>query len=202
MSSAAQGPRIGPNAILQVMAALRARHGEDVTTAIMTRAGLHSALARPPAHMVAERDVIALHATVRRALGADAARGVMIAAGLGTGDYLLAHRIPPVAQRLLRLLPARLASRALLTAIARHTWTFAGSGECTFTNGHPVLLEIRNCPTCRGEHSAVPQCEYYANTFARLYGALVHRNARVRETTCIANGSDACRFEIRWDRAA
>jgi len=202
MSPAAEDPRIGPNAILQVMAALRARHGEDVAAAIMAHAGLQSMLAHPPQHMVAERDVIALHGAVRRELGADAARGVMIAAGLATGDYLLAHRIPRFAQRVLRLLPARIASRALLAAISRHTWTFAGSGGCTFTNGHPVRVAIRNCPACRGERAAVPACDYYANTFARLYGALVHQDARVRETTCIATGSDACRFEIRWDRTA
>jgi divinyl protochlorophyllide a 8-vinyl-reductase len=195
-----QDPRIGPNAILQVLAALRAQHGEAVAVDILRRAGLAAVVEHPPEHMVAEREVIALHGGVRRHLGPDAARAVMVEAGIGTGDYLLAHRIPALAQRVLSASPARLASRMLLAAISRHTWTFAGSGECTFSSGHPVLVTIRDCPACRGEHTAAPLCDYYAKTFERLYGVLVHPAARVRETTCIASGADACRFEISWNR--
>jgi divinyl protochlorophyllide a 8-vinyl-reductase len=200
MSVDKQDPRIGPNAILQVIAALRKRHGEAVTLEVMSRAGLAALIEHPPEHMVAERHVIALHGGVRRALGPQAAQTVMIGAGLGTGDYLLAHRIPALAQRVLGAVPARLASRLLLAAIARHTWTFAGSGRCTFETGHPVLVTIRDCPACRGEHAAAPLCDYYAATFERLYGVLVHPATRVRETTCIASGADACRFEISWSR--
>lgn len=195
-----QDSRIGPNAILQVIAALRTQHGEAVTLDVLRRAGLATAIEHPPEHMVAERDVIALHGGVRRDLGPLAGQAVMVSAGLGTGDYLLAHRIPALAQKVLRAVPARLASRLLLAAITRHTWTFAGSGECTFSSGHPVLVTIRNCPACRGEHAATPLCDYYAKTFERLYGVLVHPAARVRETTCIASGADACRFEVSWNR--
>ena len=95
--------------------------------------------------------------------------------------------------------PARFASRALLAAIARHTWTFAGSGECTLGRGYPVVVTIGDCPVCRGERADAPLCDYYAQTFERLYAVLVNRSAHARETTCIAAGSDACRFEIRWD---
>ena len=200
MSAEQQDPRIGPNAILQVVAALRARHGETVTLGVLSRAGLASVIEHPPEHMVAERDVIALHGSVRRELGTDAARAVMVGAGIGTGDYLLAHRIPALAQRVLRASPARLASRMLLAAISKHTWTFAGSGDCKFTAGHPVLVTIRGCPACRGEHAPAAICDYYAKTFERLYGVLVHPAAHVRETTCMATGADACRFEISWTR--
>lgn len=200
MNSDPQDPRIGPNAILQVVAALRAQQGETVTLDVLRRAGLAAVIEHPPEHMVAERDVIALHGGVRRDLGPEAARAVMVGAGIGTGDYLLAHRIPRLAQRVLRGSPAWLASRMLLAAISRHTWTFAGSGDCTFSPGHPVIVTIRDCPACRGEQAPAALCDYYAKTFERLYGVLVHPATRVRETTCIATGADACRFEISWSR--
>jgi divinyl protochlorophyllide a 8-vinyl-reductase len=199
MNDGSASARIGPNAILQVMAALRAQHGDPATAALLRSAGLGRYLDTPPEHMVAEDEVIALHATVRRCFANAPARKVMVAAGLGTGDYLLAHRIPVFAQWLLRRLPARLASRALLAAIARHTWTFAGSGQCDFSHGHPVVISVGACPICRGDHSDAPLCDYYAKTFERLYTNLVHPRARVCETDCVASGAAICRFEIRWD---
>jgi divinyl protochlorophyllide a 8-vinyl-reductase len=199
VSSESTAARIGPNAILQVFAALRATYPEERTAAIAARAGLSKLLDAPPQRMIAESDVIALHGAVRRELGLVPAREVLAAAGRGTGDYLLAHRIPVLAQRILRVLPARLSSRALLAAIARHTWTFAGSGEVVFQPGHPVAVTIARCPACRGERAGIMLCDYYAKTFERLYGQLVHPRSVVRETACIARGDDSCRFEIRWD---
>ena len=84
MSAVQQDPRIGPNAILQVVAALREQHGETVTLDVLRHAGLAAVIEHPPEHMVSERDVIALHGGVRRDLGTDAARAVMIGAGIGT----------------------------------------------------------------------------------------------------------------------
>jgi divinyl protochlorophyllide a 8-vinyl-reductase len=148
--------------------------------------------------MVDEREVIALHAAVRRRLTPQAARGVAHAAGLATADYLLEHRIPGAAQLVLRALPAPLASRLLLAAITRHAWTFAGSARFTAHSGHPVLLRLEGCPICRGAQSAAPLCEYYAATFTRLYSSLVHPRAEARETACMATGAAACEFRIEW----
>jgi len=198
MDEGGHGVQIGPNAILQVVAALRAQHGATTTAVMVRTAGLERYLDTPPERMVDEGEVIALHTTVRRSFSDAQSRRVMVAAGLGTGDYLLAHRIPALAQKVLRVLPARLASRLLLAAITRHTWTFAGSGHCEFRLGHPVVITIDECPICRGATSAVPVCDYYAKTFERLYARLVHPRATVRETDCMASGAPSCRFEIRW----
>jgi divinyl protochlorophyllide a 8-vinyl-reductase len=122
-----------------------------------------------------------------------------------TADYLLAHRIPLPVQRVLKRLPAGLAARVLLAAISRHAWTFAGSGRFSASPAgrgrRPLVLEIRNNPLCRG-HAAVPACDFYAATFERLFQVLVHRDAQVVETACEACGDAACRFELRWARAA
>jgi divinyl protochlorophyllide a 8-vinyl-reductase len=131
-------------------------------------------------------------------LGADQAALVARRAGERTADYLLQHRIPRAAQALLRALPAALAARLLLRAVARHAWTFAGSGEFAARAGRPVVLTLRHNPLCRGLRTAAPACDFYAAVFERLFRALVHRNARAVEVACEACGDAECRFELRW----
>jgi divinyl protochlorophyllide a 8-vinyl-reductase len=190
--------RIGPNAILQVDGALRAAYGDDATGDLFRAAGLERYLREPPTGMVDEREVIRLHATLRARLAPPDARRIAREAGLATGDYLLAHRIPRAAQRVLAVLPAPLAARVLLAAIARHAWTFAGSGRYAARAGRPVVVTIGDCPLCRGVRSVAPQCEYYAATFERLFRTLVAPHAHVVETRCRALGAEACTFEIAW----
>jgi divinyl protochlorophyllide a 8-vinyl-reductase len=193
--------RIGPNAILQVAGALRAQHGEQATAAVFAAAGLSNHLEHPPESMVDERDVIALHAALRARLSRRDLESVVREAGRATGDYLLANRIPRAAQVLLKGLPAGLASRVLLTAIGRHSWTFAGSGwfDAQPARGRqPLTVSISDCPMCRGVSAVVPVCDYYAATFERLFRELVHRDAAVAETSCCARGEPACVFTITW----
>ncbi len=152
----------------------------------------------PPTAMVRETEVAALHGRLRGELGEDAARRAAHAAGMKTGDYLLAHRIPRRVQAVLRRLPAALASRVLLAAIRRNAWTFCGSGRFAALPGSPVRVTITNNPLAldrRGEGTA---CAFYAGTFERLFGELVDARAVVRETQCEDRGDGACVFEIDW----
>lgn len=190
--------RIGPNAIIQVAEALERLLGRASTHDLLRAAGLEAYTDSPPSQMVDEREVSALHAAVRDRLPLRAARGVARDAGLATGDYLLVHRIPPPVQVLLRTLPAPWSGRLLLAAIARHAWTFAGSGRFEARPGRPILISIGDCPICRGTHADAPACGYYAACFTRLFSRLVHPRARAREIACIAEGAGACRFEIDW----
>ena len=199
MMAVADGPRIGPNAVIQVAAALANRLGTGVARELMLSAGLGAYVKAPPQKMIDEREVIALHSLLRERLQPATANEVARAAGLATGDYLLANRIPRIAQLVLRALPAPLAAPLLLSANRRHAWTFTGSGHFHATTGRPIVITIENCPICRGANAARPQCEYYAATFARLFRRLVQRHATVRETACQACGADQCRFEIDWD---
>ncbi len=191
-------PRIGPNAVIRVAEALRERDGDAILSRVFADAGLERYLASPPEAMVDEREVTRLHAALRAALGEGAARAVLRDAGLRTGDYLLAHRIPRPVQAVLKRLPARLASRVLLGAIGKHAWTFAGSGHFDADAGKPMRFAIAGCPLCRDAHASAPICDYYAGTFERLYRTLVHPQARASETHCEARGDDACRFEVVW----
>ncbi len=193
-----QASRIGPNAIIQMAAALDETLDRAATRDVFAAAGLAGYLDAPPDRMVDEREVSALHAAVVSSLGAELARAVSRSAGLRTGDYLLANRIPGPAQLLLRVLPARLASRLLLAAIGRNAWTFAGSGTFRAASGALARISIAGCPICRELTADWPACAYFSATFERLFRVLVHPGAEVRETACEARGEAACVFEVRW----
>ncbi|WP_323696822.1 MULTISPECIES: bacteriochlorophyll 4-vinyl reductase [Thiorhodovibrio] len=167
---------------------------------IFADAGLEHYLNHPPSEMVPESEVIALQQALRAALPQEIASAVSRDAGRRTGDYLLAHRIPKPAQRLLKLLPPGPACRMLLKAVANNAWTFVGSGQYAFTMGRPVRVSIAQCPICRGATATVPVCDFYAGSFERLCQILVSPRARVHETQCQALGAAACEFQIDWGR--
>jgi divinyl protochlorophyllide a 8-vinyl-reductase len=198
MNAALAIARIGPSAITQVAGALERELGGGAARDLMRASGLGGYVDAPPEAMVDELEVIALHRTVRERLTSQAAHHIERTAGRKTADYLLARRIPAALQRLLHLLPPSLASRLLLAAIARHSWTFTGSGRFSAHAGHPVVITIEGCPICCGAHAETSLCDYYAAIFERLFTELVHTRATVLETACIAAGARACRFEIRW----
>lgn len=190
--------RIGPNAITRVAEVLPAQVGSATTLELFAAAGLADALRHPPQQMVDEADVRRLHRALHDRLGPATAARVADAAGRRTGDYLLAHRIPRPMQGLMRHLPAALAARLLLAAIARHAWTFAGSGDFEARAGRPAVLTLRHNPLVRGLQAEAPACRYHAATFEHLFRALVAADAVAIETSCEACGANACRFEVHW----
>jgi divinyl protochlorophyllide a 8-vinyl-reductase len=194
---AAAPARIGPNAVTRLAEALEAAVGSGGAEGVFRRAGLAHRLRAPPERMVAEEEVIALHAALRASLPAAQAEAIAADAGRRTARYLLCHRIPRVMRALLPRLPARLAALVLLRAVGRHAWTFAGSGRFAVLPGRPVRFSIAGGPLAR-EPAAAPACAYYAATFEGLFRALVHPAAVVVETACEASGAPACVFEARW----
>ena len=195
--SAAAGV-IGPNAVLQHAAVIRRHGGEARLAALMAAA----ALDRLPTGdaMIPEAEAAALHRALRTAPDAEALERE---AGTATADYILAHRIPAAAQRLLKALPAPLAAPLLSRAIARNAWTFAGSGS--FERRTSWTFALRDNPLVRGETSVMPLCVWHAVVFEWLYRVLVAPDCRCRETACAATGAAECRFEIsrgRGDQAS
>ncbi len=195
---AARSGRIGPNAITRMAEALAEEIGPAATRRVFTDCNLAHYLDLPPTQMVAEADVSALHAAIVRDLGPDTVLAVCRSAGSRTADYLLAHRIPRLAQWVLRRLPPGLASRLLLAAIANNAWTFVGSGQFDAKGGASPRIAITGCPICRQLSTAMPACAYFAATFERLYRELVHHGATVHEVECAAMGNASCVFDVRW----
>jgi len=197
MTGAVAAGRIGPNAILQPVALLDAQIGPWAAAAIAA-AAMQSDRYVPPADLVDEHAVARLHALVRRSLGWDAGSALLAEAGVRTADYLLRHRIPRPVQWGLRALPRRWALAALAGAMARHAWTFAGSGRFVFHGGDAPVFEIDACPLCRGEAASAAACTYYTGVFERLLRVLVDREASVREVACQSLGDASCRFLVEW----
>jgi divinyl protochlorophyllide a 8-vinyl-reductase len=184
--------RIGPNAILQLVDVLERRGEGDLLSAVLAEAGV----ARPPrdAGMLPEGDCAAVHQALRRM--SPSAEGLLEAAGLATGDYILGHRIPKVAQAVLRVLPGVMAAPVLTKAISQHSWTFAGTGEFRVESSRPLVVTVARNPLVAGWEADRPQCIWHVAVFRRLYGRLVWPGVQVREVACCACGDPACRFEV------
>lgn len=189
---------IGPNAITQMAAALSAICGEQLRHEIFENAGLARYLAAAPTHMTPEDDVARLHRAAIGRLGETQAAEVSQDAGRRTGDYLLANRIPLTAQRMLKIMPRPIAARILAAAIARHAWTFSGSGEFSYEFSPKLRLRIAGSPICKGLHTETPACAYFAATFERVFGEMLGPALRVTEVECAASGAPACIFDVRW----
>jgi divinyl protochlorophyllide a 8-vinyl-reductase len=193
----AAGARIGPNAIIQVACVLRDRLGKAFADRLLRDTTPYTCDALPH-EMVDESEARAVVQGLVDRVGERAALGVLREAGARTADYLLANRIPQVAQALIRLAPRRLGLRWLLAAMRANAWTFAGSGEFRVTQTDAdATLTFERCAMCTGMHAAQPMCDFYAGTFERLIRVLVTPGARVREEECLATGGSVCRFRVR-----
>lgn len=153
----------------------------------------------PPADdgMMPEAPAARMHQALR-AIEPELAPALAWAAGERTAQYIMTHRIPSAAQALLRVLPARLAGQLLAKAIAKHAWTFVGSGR--FSMDGPLCFVIADNPIVRGEQSEHPLCHWHAAVFETLFRTLVDQELRCVETTCCAAGADACRFAFNRER--
>lgn len=189
---------IGPNAVTRMAQALSDRLGEGPCEQIFSSAGLAHYLRDPPTHMIPAEDVTRLHRETVARLGEEGAAAIGRDAGRRTGDYLLANRIPIMAQRALRLLPRKFAARILTSAIARHAWTFAGGGAFSYAFVPHLQLRIVGSPISRGLRTEAPACAYYVATFERVFREMLGPSVRVTEVECEATGAPACVFDVRW----
>ncbi len=184
---------IGPNAILQLLPVLERFGGPAWRAEILALAGI---LDLPDGtRMIPEADAARLHRQLRWN-EPDLAPLLAAEAGVGTANYILAHRIPTAAQWLLKALPKEPAARLLSRAIARHAWTFVGSGRLDVVD--PWTYAIWDNPLIKGEQSNTCLCDWHAGVFARLYQELVSARCLCTETSCGAQDAKTpCRFEIR-----
>jgi divinyl protochlorophyllide a 8-vinyl-reductase len=189
---------VGPNAVLQLVPALRQAGLEGLTRAIFAAGGAAGWLAAPPGAMVEQARVVRLHAALRAALPEGQARAVLAVAGRLTADYLLANRIPRPVQAVLRMLPARVAAFVLVRAIRANAWTFAGTARFAARSGRPSVFELTGNPFCEDVEATAPACVWHGAVFQRLFEVLVARRAHVEETACAAVGGTVCRFEVRF----
>ncbi|PPQ38219.1 divinyl protochlorophyllide a 8-vinyl-reductase [Rhodoblastus acidophilus] len=190
---------IGPNAVIQLIAALKALGETEAMTRLFTEADRLAWIESPPSAMIPADEAARLHIGLRGVLPKERAEAALALAGRLTADYLLANRIPRPAQFILKILPAPLAARVLMRAISANAWTFAGSAGFSYALGAGVEARIRDNPLCEGLQADAPACVWHAAVFEGLFQALVSPKTRATETTCCANGDDCCRFQLRWN---
>jgi divinyl protochlorophyllide a 8-vinyl-reductase len=189
-----QQAQIGPNAMIQMVEALRIIWGPEETHALLGSLGLGHYADEPPRRMLPQEEVAALHTRLHGMVDTPSFQSITREAGLRTADYLLAHRIPYAVQWVLKRLPEAWAARLLCRAIARHAWTFAGSGAFSYTFAPRLIFRLRRNPLCSRIVSDVPVCDYYAATFERIFRSIVNDNWRVQEMQCEACGATVCEF--------
>ena len=182
---------VGPNAVLQLRTALSHRGGLALSRRVFGAAKLDDLLRTPPEEMIEEDIPSALFSSLYSCLPTHEAAATAREAGQRTADYIIAHRIPAFARLLLKMLPVALARPALLKAIEKNAWTFAGSGRCRALYGRPAIIEIERNPISQ------PGCVWHVAVFERLFRKLVDPRTRVVHTDCVDAGAAACRFEIR-----
>lgn len=185
--------RIGPNAVLQLLAVLEEEGGPRLAAHVLALAGMFDL--PPETGMIDERPVARVHQALRRDRP-EAAPRLAWAAGEATANYIIANRIPKPVLWLLKVLPPAAAARLLTRAIARHSWTFAGSGVFRVASTSPFTFEILDNPVVRGEHAQTPICFWHIAVFETLFRRLVAPDYVARETRCCACGDAACRFEL------
>lgn len=183
---------IGPNAVLQLQAALETRFARAGAEQIFSAAGHERLLRTPPREMVDEAIPAALFRALWRELPARDASSIAHDAGQRTGNYILANRIPSPAKWVLKALPARYAAPLLLQAIRKNAWTFAGSGTCTVETGSPTTINIAANPL------SMPGCVWHIGVFQQLFRALVHPRTQIAHADRIGADRRICRFEIAW----
>lgn len=194
----ARTPKIGPNAVIQLVESVRAAGLEGTVAPAFSRVGATAWLTTPPDAMTDAAQVGRLHQAIRASLPPAQADALLADAGGRTADYLLSARIPRPVQLPLKLLPAQLSATILVSAIRAHAWTFAGGGQFRALAGSPMKFEISGNPLCAGEQSLRPVCAWHAAVFRRLFQVLVSQATTVIETSCEACGDNCCRFVLGW----
>jgi len=181
------GALIGPNAVLQMAWAMEGTIGAAAAREVLEVAGI-DALPSGEA-MICEGEALRLHHALAMLHPADA-NDIAVAAAVGTADYIIANRIPRLAARLLRWLPAPLAARLLMRAIEKHAWTFVGAGQFTVTGPWHFTIDRSRS----GDATAPPDTLFlwYAQVFARLYSQLVRARSG-----CTGVAPDP-RYPSRW----
>ena len=183
---------VGPNAIIQLVEALRVLHGSATMHHVMRSAGLSHYVGAPPAALVPEGEVARLFAATCDELPAGAATQALELAGRLTAAYIASHRIPSLAQAVLRRAPTWLAVRLLLVAIRAHAWTFAGSGRVGISLGRFPALSIEANPLVQ------PGCPWHTHVIEQLFRTLVSPTIAIVHRNVIVAGQTADRFDLVW----
>ncbi|NMW20307.1 MAG: bacteriochlorophyll 4-vinyl reductase [Chlorobiaceae bacterium] len=181
--------KIGPNSIIQTVAALDAKYGKTKAEAILKKIGQGHFIGNLPKEMIEESKFHAMVISLQKEIGDTATAGILKDSGERTARYLLKVRIPGIFQKLVKLLPSRLAFKLFLFAISKNAWTFAGSGKFSYTMSRPPeITVIVTYPT----HPVVGN--FYLGTFTALLQELVNPKTKIKADIRQENKTIRCKY--------
>ncbi len=180
--------RIGPNSIIQTVAALETLYGKTKSDALLRKIGQGYLIGNLPKEMVEEAKFHSLVVALQKEIGETSA--ILKDAGERTARYLLKVRIPVIFQKFLKLLPPRFAFRLFLFAISKNAWTFAGSGEFTYSMNQPPEITVN---VTFPSHPVVGN--FYLGTFNALLQELVNPATKIKPDIRKENGNIRCHYQ-------
>lgn len=181
--------KIGPNSIIQTVAALEESFGKTETEAILQRIGQGHWIGNLPKEMTEESKFHSLVTAIEKEIGERKTSSILEEAGRRTAAYLLRVRIPSFFQKILKPLPPWLAFKLFLFAISKNAWTFAGSGEFSYTTGKAPEIKVK---VTHPSKSVVGN--FYLGTFEALLEELVNPNTRIKATIKQQKNSILCTY--------
>ena len=182
--------KIGPNSIIQTVAALEAKFGKKEADTILKKIGQGHFIGNLPTEMIEESKFHAMVTSLQKELGDKATAGILKESGERTARYLLKVRIPSIFQKLVKLLPSRPAFKIFLFAISKNAWTFAGSGEFTYSRNQPPEITVN---VTFPSHPVVGN--FYLGTFNALLQELVNPATKIKPDIRKENGSIRCHYQ-------
>ena len=181
--------RIGPNSIIQTVAALETTYGKAKSENMLRKIGQGYLVGNLPKEMVEEAKFHTLVGALQKEIGETATASILKDSGERTARYLLRVRIPGIFQKIVKLLPARPAFKLLFFAISKNAWTFAGSGEFSYTMNRPPEITVKvTFPT------QPVTGNFYLGTFTALLQELVNPKALVKADIRKENGYINCHY--------
>lgn len=130
--------------------------------------------------------------------GEDGARPILLRAGK-IGFTFAYDNMPPLirfASKMLTVLPEK---KRLTTIVSEFNKAFnqvMSTDGCVTEDGQKILVEIPDCPHCRGLSTENAACYVEIGLLSQLIETAVGSGYTVQETTCISKGDSVCRFEI------
>ena len=133
--------------------------------------------------------------------GEEGARPVMLRAGK-TGFTSAYERMPPLiklASKMLRFVPEKKRVEKVVSEFNKAFNETLGTTGVTMQSHGKTVVELPDCPYCRGISTETPACYVEIGLLSELLKASVGDGYRVEETQCKARGDAVCRFEISAD---
>lgn len=144
--------------------------------------------------MVPEAKVAALHEQIRESWpGADTQ--IFDEAGRVAAEMFVVSAVSPQARLLLQNMPFSMAAWLVGKSVRLNAAQFTGSG--LFAIQTTSRLAIYKNPLVGPRHPGARTCVFYAAFFEHLFQRLAHRDFTCSETSCCAEGSDHCTFQLK-----